>query len=425
VFHFLLERRQHNNPVPVYLVLAAGQALCLSLFFTVQLVYQVTTVGLNPLQMMLVGTVLEVTCFSLEIPTGIVADVFSRRLSILIGVTLMGCSYTLEGAVPEFWAALVSQVIWGTGYCFTSGATQAWISDEIGEEAAGPVFLRSGQMWLVGNLAGTVLCMTLGVIHIQAPMILAGAGMFALAAGMVLVMPERPMRHAHTSVHSTFGQMKATAQEGFRLAMARPVVKLIIGISLIFGLSAEAWDRLVTPSVINRFDFPAVFGAESPVFWFGFSGVIGTLLGLAASEIFKRVNPGALGAGTPARLMSALVAFDVAAVAIFAIAGNLWMAFAMMWARRIVYSIAAPVQTAWLNRNLDSATRATVISMTGQANSIGQAAGSPAWGWIGNTVSIKAALLGSALVLAPAVALYRRLIVRDRGVVEPVSIPAD
>jgi hypothetical protein len=40
--------------------------------------------------------------------------------------------------------------------------------------------------------------------------------------------------------------------------------------------------------------------------------------------------------------------------------------------------------------------------------------------------SVRAALLSSALVLAPTVALYRRLIVRDRGAVEEAGpAPAD
>jgi hypothetical protein len=66
-----------------------------------------------------------------------------------------------------------------------------------------------------------------------------------------------------------------------------------------------------------------------------------------------------------------------------------------------------------------------VISMTGQANSIGQAAGGPALGWIGAAMSIRAALLGSALVLSPIIVLYRRLGVRARGAVEVVPAPAD
>jgi hypothetical protein len=63
--------------------------------------------------------------------------------------------------------------------------------------------------------------------------------------------------------------------------------------------------------------------------------------------------------------------------------------------------------------------------MTGQANAIGQAAGGPALGWVGTVRSIQAALLGSALVLSPVVALYRKMIVRDRSLPEVAAAPAD
>ena len=233
------------------------------------------------------------------------------------------------------------------------------------------------------------------------------------------------MRPVTSTARSGFGQMKTTAQDALRLAMARQVVKVIIVISLVVGLAAEAFDRLSTPLVIDRFDFPVVFGSDSPVIWFGISAMVGSLLGLAASEIFKRTNPEAFGAGVPARLLAALAAVDVAALVIFAVASSLWLAFAMLWVRRIVATIGAPVETAWLNRNLDSASRATVISMTGQANSIGQAAGGPAFGLIANAVSIPAALLASAVVLSPTVALYHGLIARDHESIEPVPTAAD
>jgi DHA3 family tetracycline resistance protein-like MFS transporter len=402
-----------------------GQVICFSLFFTVHLVYQVTVVGLDPFQLVLVGTVLEVTCFLFKVPTGIVADVYSRRRSILIGVALIGCAYVLEGAIPAFWAVLGGQVFWGLGYTFTSGATEARITDEIGEEAVGPIFLRGEQMWLAGGLAGTLLSVGLGLIHIQLPLVLAGVGMAALAGTLVLLMPERHMRPTPVDERSTFGRMLTTARAGVRLAMGRPVVKVIIVISLVTGLAAEAWDRLQIPSIIDRFEFPILFGTDSPVLWFGISGVVGAVLGLAASEIFKRTNPGALGAGVPARLLAALAAVDVGSVVIFAVGGNLWLAFAMVWLRQIVGTISPPVQDAWLNRNLDAATRATVISMAGQANAIGQAAGGPALGWVGTVRSIQAALLGSALVLSPVVALYWRLIVRDQALSESAPAPAD
>jgi MFS transporter, DHA3 family, tetracycline resistance protein len=398
---------QSSDPVRVYLGLAFVQSVCFSLFFTVQLVYHATVVGLDPLQMILVGTVLEIVCFVFEVPTGVVADVYSRRLSVLVGLALMGCSYTLEGGVAQFWAALVSQVLWGLGYTFTSGAHQAWITDEVGEAAAGPVFLRYRKAWLLGGVTGTVLAAGLALVHIQLPMVFAGAGMFVLVAALAIVMPERHM-HVVPRERSAFRQMAATAGAGLRLAVVSPVVRVVVIISLVTGLAAEAYDRLAVPSVIGRFELPQVFGADQPAFWFALSGLIGMLISVATAEVFGRRYARFLVDGVPARLLAGLSAVDIAALVVFAVCGYLWLAFAMMWVRRVLATIIEPVQTAWLSRGLEPTVRATVLSMAGQANSIGQAAGGPVFGVIGTAVSLTTALVGSAGLLTPIVALYGR-----------------
>jgi hypothetical protein len=73
------------DPVATYYVLTAVATFCYTLCFTVNLVYLIVRVGLDPLQLVLVGTVLEATCFLFEVPTGVVADRYSRRLSDHLG----------------------------------------------------------------------------------------------------------------------------------------------------------------------------------------------------------------------------------------------------------------------------------------------------------------------------------------------------
>ncbi|MYE25654.1 MAG: hypothetical protein F4X87_00245, partial [Chloroflexi bacterium] len=63
----------------LYLLAMGISAFATTLAYTVHLVYQVKQVGLNPLQLVLVGTTLELTALLTEIPTGVVADVYSRR----------------------------------------------------------------------------------------------------------------------------------------------------------------------------------------------------------------------------------------------------------------------------------------------------------------------------------------------------------
>jgi predicted MFS family arabinose efflux permease len=149
------------------------------------------------------------------------------------------------------------------------------------------------------------------------------------------------------------------------------------------------------------------------------SGLIGMLMSVVAAEVFGRRYARFLADGVPARLLAGLSALDIAALAVFAVCGYLWLAFAMMWVRRVLATISEPVQTAWLSRGLDQTVRATVLSMTGQANSIGQAAGGPVFGVIGTAASLTTALVGSAGLLTPTVALYARFGARERARQDP------
>jgi DHA3 family tetracycline resistance protein-like MFS transporter len=68
-----------------------------------------------------------------------------------------------------------------------------------------------------------------------------------------------------------------------------------------------------------------------------------------------------------------------------------------------------PLFMSWLNQSIeDSTVRATVMSITSQADAVGQWTGGPMIGAIGNAFGIRAALVVGAFLLSPAVALYGR-----------------
>jgi DHA3 family tetracycline resistance protein-like MFS transporter len=89
-----------------------------------------------------------------------------------------------------------------------------------------------------------------------------------------------------------------------------------------------------------------------------------------------------------------------------------------------VRNLAEPIFTAWLNRSVeDSSVRATVLSITNQADAVGQWTGGPAIGVVGNVFSIRAALVTGGLCMAPALALFRTALRRQRADGEEV-LPA-
>ena len=120
----------------VYLILSGVSSLAFAVMFTLNMIYEAEVVGLTPLQLVLVGTTLEIICFCFEIPTGLVADLYSRRLSVIIGFLLIGIGFLIEGTFPVFAAVLLKQGVWGFGATFTSGGAEGWLGDASGGGAA-------------------------------------------------------------------------------------------------------------------------------------------------------------------------------------------------------------------------------------------------------------------------------------------------
>ena len=186
------------NPVRVWYFRTAGSAFGDTLVWTLAPVYFVTVVGMSPLQLVLVGTFMELTIFVCEVPTGIVADVVSRNFSIVIGYLVMGAAIVFSGAVAQPWAVMVAWSVWGLGYTFTSGATDAWLADEIGVDNVRPVYLRSAQVGRVCALVAIGGSVALGLLSLRVPII---AGVVIVATGIVLalVMPETGFRRRHAT----------------------------------------------------------------------------------------------------------------------------------------------------------------------------------------------------------------------------------
>lgn len=405
----LTGRRARADAARVYYWLTAGQTFLFCLITTVNMVYQVTVVGLSPLELVLVGTTLELVCFVFEVPTGLVADLKSRRLSVLIGVAGMGAGFTLEGSVPTFWAVVLSQVIWGISYTFTSGATQAWITDEVGEERVGAIFTRETQLCLGATFVATALAGGLGVINVRIPIVAGGLGLVALAIGLTMVMPERnfrPVRRTHREAWASMGQ---SLTAGLRHARNRPVVRTFVLTSLLVGLASEAFDRLWTPHLLNQFPLPSLFGSHSPALWFAVFGLLGTLISLAMSLLLNKVGPEVFASHHPNRLVSAGMGLQALGILGVAFAPGMWLLLGSRWLKDAASTVTWPVENAWLNRHIPSTIRATVLSMNGQANAIGQVVGGPPLGAVANRFGIPAALTVSAIVWAPTVAMFARL----------------
>jgi DHA3 family tetracycline resistance protein-like MFS transporter len=397
-----------NDSRRLYVRLRFLSGLFFSLIVTINLVYQATVVGLNPLQLVLVGTLLEAVCFFFEIPTGIVADLYSRKLSVVIGLFLMGLGFVLEGTVPVFQAVLAAQVVWGIGATFISGAREAWIADEVGEKEAGKAFLKGQKAQQMGAFMGIVLSMVLANADIRLPIVIGGALYCFLAAYLLLVMPERNFKPTPPKRRETFAAMKQNFLRGAEAVRANRMLLIFVLIGAVLGIFSEGFDRLWTPYLLAGFAFPAI-GNLKPVVWFGLLSLLATLMAALFTEFLDRKADVAQQESL-LRSLTGVSFFLLVAVAVFASAGSFAFAasaycFAFMFKESI-----GPLSDAWMNHHLEPQMRATLFSFSSQMNSLGQILGGPALGLIATAVSLRAGLLAAAGFLVPVLLLYAYLL---------------
>ena len=387
-----------------YLILTGVSSFSFALVFTVNLLYQVQTVRLSPLQLVLVGTMLEAVIVAGEVPTGVVADLMGRRRSITIGLGLTGVGFIVEGLFPVFAAILLAQVLWGIGITFASGAQEAWVADELGVERAGAAYLRGGQVGRVGGLLGLGASVALGRLRLNLPIVSGGILFILLACVLLVAMPERGFRPVLRERRSTRMAMSETLGEGVRLVRGRPALIAILVAGVVAGAASEGFDRLWTVHLLRDVGLPVV-GSLSPVIWIGGINAGSMLLGIGAAELLRRRIDLSSSRAVALTLLG-IQAGIVLGVIGFGVAASFPVALATLWLVVLLRDLADPLTATWIGQQIGAASgvRATVMSLSNQLNAFGQLAGGPGVGAVGNR-SVRAALVLSGLLLAPAVPL--------------------
>jgi DHA3 family tetracycline resistance protein-like MFS transporter len=392
-----------------WLVYQAAESFAFRLTWTIAPIYFVLDVGMSPLELVLAGTVFEVAYFVFEVPTGVVADTYSRRVSVIVAQLVMGVGFIVTGAVESVGIILAAQALIGFGWTFKSGAVDAWLADEIGQQRLGGAYQRGAQAARIAGLVAIGVAVGLAVIDLRLPIVLGGVATVALGAFLAVAMPETAFEPARREELSAARSMVTTARHGSGLIRGHSVLMLITAITLLRGMSDEGFDRLWEAHLLVDVGVPDFAGLD-PVLWFGVLNAAAVLLAILVAQPlvgrFERLSMAGM-----ARLLLGLELALVGAMLVFALAGGFALAVAAFWAVRVAYSLEGPVFMTWLNGNItESRARATVISMTNVGHSVGESGGGPMVGLVGNVFGIRAALATGALVLTSAVPLYARAI---------------
>ena len=356
-------------------------------FWLAATVWWVVVLDLSPLQLVGMGAVLEVTVLLAETPTGVVADMVSRRRSIMIGQIIMGAAYIWAIVSFDYWVILPAQALFGVGWTFRSGADTAWVTDELkglgrGDDSEIERLLirkhRFGIMVAIFSLAFTMLvgsitsvrvvCVVLGVLTM-------GLGVF-----LRLVMPEEHFAPGRDEERGFVD----TLRSGLRVVVTRPRLRVLVGVILVLDMGSEAFDRLGHKFFLDNggFDDDSLIGL-------GVLFLVLALAGLGVNALAAR----ALDTGTGVARLAALLLF-VAAVGATLTMSTTMLVFigAGLMLQDSTREALWPVLEGWANRDAPSEVRATVHSLMGQTTAFGELLGGMAMGAIAQATSVRLVL---------------------------------
>lgn len=402
-----------------YLLFSAITAMCFSLVATVMIVYHIETVHLNPLQLILVGTTLEVACFIFEIPTGIVADVYSRKLSIVIGVVLTGVGFILEGSISSFVFVLVAQIVWGLGSTFISGSLEAWIAEEEKNKDLDEIYIKGAQAGQIGAFIGIVLSTVIANFSVRLPIIVSGVLFIILALFLWLYMPENNFKPSAPGDLNTFKKMVYTFKSGLKFVKSKSIIMILLAVTLFYGLSSEGYDRLSNAHFLQDTTLPKL-GNLSSVTWFGIFGILGMILSFIVMH-FMAKNLKNEDNRKNGKLLLCINILYISSMLIFALTRNFSLMLIAYLATNTFRIINKPIFSAWLNGHIDDNSRATVLSINGQMNSLGQILGGPIIGIIATNISVSIGIVCTSLLVTPVLVLYIVAMIIDKKVDDRVG----
>ena len=344
-----------------------------------------------------------------EVPTGVVADTWGRRVSYLLGAGTLLVSTLLYLLMWQLqaplWGWALASIAIGLGFTFFSGAVEAWLVDALTfhqfDGSLESVFAKgqivTGAAMLVGSVAGGFIAQAtnLGVPYVVRAVVLVAT---LVAAALLMrdlgFSPER----AGGPVAEIRRVMRASIDAGWR---QRPIRWLMLASPFTMGVGFYAFYAM-QPYLLELYGNEQAFGiAGIAAAIVAGAQIVGGLIVPWVRRLFRLRT---------SALLLASVASTVALLAI-GLVSSFWPAIILLVVWAMMFSAVVPIRQAFLNGLIPSEQRATVLSFDALMGSSGGVVAQPLLGRVADIWSYSASYVVAAAIQAvavPFVALARR-----------------
>ena len=295
----------------------------------------------------------------------------------------------------------------------------------MGADKVGAVFLRSAQISPVAHWVGLGVGIVLAALFdLRVPVLIGGLVWFVLSAFLVLAMPERGfVRPVETrnfasaraasaraaSLRSHFREAVRAFSVGVGLVHGSPTLLMLFAVQVLLAVFFDSFYRLSRAHFLRSLALPKIvvplLGLLKANVWFGGFEALQGVLGLVGAGAVRRFVDLAKTRTLPKVLLGFYLLVFLG-VLVFALTGHIVIAIVAWLMANVLHQLAEPIISTWLNQNIPSDVRATVLSMSSQASMLGVLGGNPAISEVGDRFGLRPGLLLTGVLLLPVLGLF-------------------
>ena len=379
----------------IYLTLTLTNTLAASFIWGINTLFLLDA-GLTNAQAFLANAFFTAGMVLFEIPTGVVADAWGRRISYMLGTITLGIS---TGIYVYAWQIHAPFIVWvfsslllGLGFTFFSGATEAWLVDALKftnyKGSLESVFAKGqivgGVAMLSGSLAGGLIAQftNLGIPYVLRSIVL---GLNLVIAYFFM----KDLGFTPEKGESSLKNMKKIFSASIDHGLRNPPVKwVMLAAPFTAGVGIYAFYAM-QPYLLQLY-------GDSQAYW---------IAGLAAAVVASAQILGGFLApkiknmfNKRTTILLTGIIINIALLALIGITTNFIFAISLLVVWALVFAASMPVRQAFLNELIPSRQRATVLSFDSLMGSSGGIFIQPALGKAADVYSYSLSFIAASAI---------------------------
>jgi len=323
--------------------------------------------------MLLVAERISIIIF--EFPTGVFADRYGRKKSLLISFSVIALLLIGWFFVRNFYIFLFLAIVWGIAYTFQSGAKEALIIDSLNlenhDEARNKIFSRLAIYGNAGFLFGGLIATLLAFIRIDLIWPAAGFLNFLLFGLYFLFTTEtRQIDRGSRKIRIQIREMFVSAMDSIRSIFSRRIISYFLVVTMIFGFA----------TAIYGLAYPIFFKdiLNVPNYYFGFLGALSAFVGILGALLGEKLTK-------QKGYYFAMSCFPIAifiSYFILGVSSIFWLCVIFFAFIELIINGWFPIYQSFFNKFVPSKIRSSILSANSTASLLSIAAGEALAGFL-------------------------------------------